>query len=829
MHQRIVTANRRLARQLTLAGEDAIVWSALLDEAHKAHGKGRRLLTPAQQGAVWRSILQSSLRDDEAPLLNVRATARMAQQAWDLAREYNINLPVHGSSDIQQMQRWSAIYADRCKQARWTDAVEVAAQVDWAREHEYIFAGFDRLSPLQQRAADALQATVQTLDHTPASPRVVSLPDRDAEYRQAAEWARQQLLSNPDARIAIVVPDLQQSHARVYSSLQQVFCGDDSWFELSVGPSLGEHSLSHDALLILDLLDGRLTIDDWSRLLLSPHLRAARKEENERALLDVWLRRNSSRELSLDTLLHHLQRRIPQNAQCKTWLQILYGFSTLRTQSAEPRTYRKWAQYFSQVLAHFGWPGEALDSPRFQVSEAFRRALEELASLSDVAPSVSLMQARRDLRGIVSDTPYQPESTGAPLQVLGLLEASGSRFDALWITGMDAATWPPPPRPNPFLPHDQQRAKQVPASSAAEQLAYAERVTARLLRSSSEVIFSWPRSDREAHLTPSPLLRAYPVSAVEDIAPVPTNWYLSWPTTIESIADNSAPPWTPSEPIRGGSSLLKWQSQCPFQAFARVRLHAEPIENPAQALSPRDRGEAIHETLEAFWHHVGDSATLFSLTTQQQRELLQAALSKAMDTICADDDLPWLHAHRRLEEDILLDRLMQWLDLERQRQPFTVLQQEQKQTLTIAGLPLTLRMDRIDQVDGRLVIIDYKTGRFHTNSWDTPRIDEPQVPLYATLSEGPVGAVLVASIRVDGTRFVGLSALPDPQLANEHLTAQALQLRIDQWKDALLTLATEFRDGLAIVDPKTLNTCKYCHLTALCRRHETPVDIEVQA
>ena len=36
----------------------------------------------------------------------------------------------------------------------------------------------------------------------------------------------------------------------------------------------------------------------------------------------------------------------------------------------------------------------------------------------------------------------------------------------------------------------------------------------------------------------------------------------------------------------------------------------------------------------------------------------------------------------------------------------------------------------------------------------------------------------------------------------------------------LTTLAEAFQAGEAAVDPRDAQTCRYCHLTTLCRRHE---------
>ena len=64
-----------------------------------------------------------------------------------------------------------------------------------------------------------------------------------------------------------------------------------------------------------------------------------------------------------------------------------------------------------------------------------------------------------------------------------------------------------------------------------------------------------------------------------------------------------------------------------------------------------------------------------------------------------------------LEETRLIRLVTEWLLYERGRVPFNVLDTEQKTSVSVAGLPLRVRLDRIDRlIDGSLLVIDYKSG-----------------------------------------------------------------------------------------------------------------------
>ncbi len=62
--------------------------------------------------------------------------------------------------------------------------------------------------------------------------------------------------------------------------------------------------------------------------------------------------------------------------------------------------------------------------------------------------------------------------------------------------------------------------------------------------------------------------------------------------------------------IRGGSSILQAQANCPFRAFASQRLQLEPLGATRAGLSPADRGSILHNALYALWGELENSDKL---------------------------------------------------------------------------------------------------------------------------------------------------------------------------------------------------------------------------
>ena len=191
-----------------------------------------------------------------------------------------------------------------------------------------------------------------------------------------------------------------------------------------------------------------------------------------------------------------------------------------------------------------------------------------------------------------------------------------------------------------------------------------------------------------------------------------------------------------------------------------------------------------------------------------------------------------------LEETRLVRLVAEWLEYERTRLPFTVEETEAQRSVTISGLSMNLRLDRVDRlIDGSSLVIDYKTGTVDPKSWDLPRPDDLQLPLYKVIGLDPVqpslfdsyggpasGGLVFAKVRAGDTCFAGRVAdakkTIDPDLpGNSALVRRRLTgLDESQWKKYIERLAEDFIRGRADVDPRDYpKTCERCGLQSICR------------
>ena len=203
---------------------------------------------------------------------------------------------------------------------------------------------------------------------------------------------------------------------------------------------------------------------------------------------------------------------------------------------------------------------------------------------------------------------------------------------------------------------------------------------------------------------------------------------------------------------------------------------------------------------------------------------------------------------RRLEEERLCELLAVWLQVEARRPPFRVIACEEKHELDIEGLPVRVVVDRLDQLDdGRLVVIDYKSGRNDSaDSWADVRIGEPQLPIYAALAfpDRELAAVALARVIRDDPVFLGIAAgdgiLPGVKALDQQRKRYAEDEFPDWdalrrlWAARITELAREVRDGTAAVvfaDEKALAHCDVRPLLRVAERRQQfaeSTDLEVR-
>jgi len=457
-----------------------------------------------------------------------------------------------------------------------------------------------------------------------------------------------------------------------------------------------------------------------------------------------------------------------------------------------------WAKYFNNFVTQLGWPGtEEPTSIQYQQIQYWDKLLLQLSELDNLQIKVGRAKALSYLQKLANEHLFHPQTGDAPLQVLGLLEAVGLQFDQLWIAGMHSGNFPASGSMDIVLPANFQRMHKMPFSVPEKELKIAKDLLFGFAANTKHLFISSPISDGKTPLEESPLIKEIEYCELQTILGelTPPQWLVQ-ANQVELTTDPGFAFTASKELIRGGSSILKNQSTCPFNAFAVHRLWAKAFDEPTLGLEPMQRGSIVHEILYRLWSQWETSDVLCTLEDDELSIQVSQTIEKILSEQATKNSILLGENFKFLEKQKLSKTIHQWLNIEKQRQPFKVIAKEQKKQITLGELKISLIMDRLDAVNNDSVVIDYKTGNVKPNAWLGDRPKDPQLPLYTLATNPSPQGCAFALLKGNEPKFIGLSKEP---MVDGIKTCEDWPLQLRLWEKAIQNLADEFIEGQALL------------------------------
>jgi ATP-dependent helicase/nuclease subunit B len=746
----VITASRRLARvlrkeyaaQRVLAGDTVWptpviqAWTDWMADLIRTHGDQNSLptvITAHQSRILWERCLRREISD---PLLNIGMLARQSRDAWSRLQEWQVSVAEcqqHVRNRDQGLFAAAANnYQSILEREFWVDesgiakvAIELIHAKSVAIPKCLTLAGFDRVSPLLQALLDAYIEAGGELSELAGNVRATSetqillyRPENgDAELRAAGAWARRELSQNPDARLAIVVTHLEQNAPRslrlikegLIPGWQNASSAQNSVVNISYGKKLSEYPAISMALLALAWLHRDLSTRDISSLLRSSVFNSITSDARIRA--ELRLRDLPEQTWSQQQLLTLFNTRADRDA-ASDGLDIVRKLASCREQLPQRQSPEKWVSFFSELLLGLSWPGtESLSSAEFQTVNRWRELLNEFARLALVVASMTAAEALGRIATIAGETIFQPEGGNALVNVMGPLEAAGLEFDRLWVTGMSSANWPPMSRSLTLVSRDLQRDHGMPDATPTDTLEYATRVIVRLAGSASESVFSYPETQSDAQQSVSELLAAFTLST--DVDCTDPGWNAVRHVGSASISHHvpdPVPAVLQDERIVGGAATIQRQFIEPFAAFVSGRLGVRGLWPMQAGLPANIRGSLIHNALHRLYSDCPGRDQIRQWGEAEIEDRTDKAVQAAFRRHEQHADT-MLQQLLRLEKIRVKDLLRGVIAVDCGRDDFRISGVEQDLEITLAGLVMRLRVDRIDvdRNDGH-IILDYKTG-----------------------------------------------------------------------------------------------------------------------
>ncbi len=838
----------------------------------------RVLLTEAQELQLWQKVLAQ----DEAAkqTQSVASLAEQAQRSWKEMHRYKVPLrSVRGDSnmDTQAFYIWATEIEKLCRASSFLSPSLLEAAIaqsipsnTTSLPEEIFLVGFDRVLPSQTLLIDALDAAgcsvhfveLQHADTAASEHAIVYAATLEEEIASAAWWVRSELLKNPMQKIGVIVPALAAMRDQIDATFRRILAPTSLDvraprttlpYEFSLGTPTHLLTPIRTALACLRWLQGPIPVEEISWLVV--HGSFSSGSQDARARLDRKFR-DRDFQLGGPVALAAFRQWFLQAGNREEFAPLRRTierlFAIVQSRALErPRSFAEWRETIEDLLLTADWHLlQAVDSADYQLLQRWSTLLNELSSLNLVAGPVQLSAVLEKLQHMSANTLFALESRNAPVQILGVTESAGLLFDSVWWLNAQTSAWPPHGRAQPFLPWSLQREAHMPYADHTADYAFAHRVTKRIVESGRKVVFSFALQEsdpatasthipnREVLLSPfvREILPDVPLQTVEEFLPEQPRMWPAESIVLENVYEEPAVAFD-ARAVRGGVEFLRLQAACPFRAFAELRLGTRPLAEPGTGLSASAQGSILHQVLQKFWNEMASQKNLLASSTEQHSQMLRGHIRVALAEFVENAHESWQQTLLEIEAERMEARLLAWLEIEKQRPEFTIVETENKlEHAQLAGIELSCRIDRIDAVKEGIALIDYKTGPVKRKDCEGERPDQPQMPTYAVLrnqassAERPLAGVAFAGLHARKVEFTVVSSLPSifetaPEKTRVKtkfdpaaLSPEEMQAQLETWSKTLTALAEDFQAGVAVVDPKKMGeTCRHCQQALLCR------------
>ncbi|HEU4957449.1 MAG TPA: double-strand break repair protein AddB [Sphingomicrobium sp.] len=331
-----------------------------------------------------------------------------------------------------------------------------------------------------------------------------------------------------------------------------------------------------------------------------------------------------------------------------------------------------------------------------------RMAAELLAHLEQSQDAAAIMIAPEDiipiLRSQMAALPVRRPFGGHPrIFIWGMIEARLQKADLMVLGGMNEGSWPSLPDPDPWLPPQIRKTLGLPGVEFRTGLAAHDFMSAL---GAPRVLLARARHDSRSPTVASRLwlrLQAMTGGMTRDQRLERLASAIDATDAVRPVSRPAPRPPADARPRRIAVTDLDRLKADPFAFYAKAILGLRELEPVDAEHHAAWKGTAVHEVLEAWF---------------KEDNCDPAKLRARAEALIADESIhPMLRAlwSPRLMEAI--DWIAEQVSKDRESGRVPVVA-EKKGEAQVAGVLLHGRVDRIDRfADGRLAIIDYKTGQ----------------------------------------------------------------------------------------------------------------------
>lgn len=734
-------------------------WELLNDSAILGTGDLKAtVLSNFQSHLLWERVLNEY--GDSLSSCNLRALVTYAHLGWRLLQRAEIDkqrLQQYEQGFPIQFNRWIASFKaalDAGKHCTYEDALSLLRR-HFEQQKErgspfvdtIILCGFLHDLPelyIRVLSAACSKLTYKSLPERPkAKHQAVACDQNLSQITAALEWARHRAATDQNARIGIIISDLNQQRLPLERLLQKVP------LEVSIGGTwtLSDHPQITAALLLLQLNQETLSFQECCQQLQSPFwFLSDPSYYGFRVAVEEALYLTKADQLSVADWLKLIARTAHYyladesrafDPSCVKKVQQLQ--SIIKPAASKIQPMWCWFNLFAKQLQQLGWDN----------SSATELAIDSWMELPKLCLQLDVIIGQCDCKKALAvlrelcqqQHPYTLMDSNR-VHIIDTIEGVAN-FTHIWLCDADNRKWPGPVSSNPLIPIALQKTISSIRCSPQQEQNYCQRLLKHLQLRTPVLVFSFCTQEGDQKITISPLLPHIDTVDVQTLVPslVDVEPVIE-PASLEPVDCSKAPSINAREKqlIKGGSGLVKTLLQCPLTAFVHYRLGAKPLPSAVIGIDPLSRGNLTHWAMERLWQALKGQRPLLELSDSECRSHCDDSIDQAFD-LYQRDRFFVSQTLLDLERQRLRNILYKWLEVEKNRPHFDVIACEKKLQFKIEGLPLTLHLDRKDlNEDNQTLLIDYKTGSsVSPANWGNLEKDtvikEPQLPLYLIAEE----------------------------------------------------------------------------------------------
>lgn len=375
--------------------------------------------------------------------------------------------------------------------------------------------------------------------------------------------------------------------------------------------------------------------------------------------------------------------------------------------------------------------GDAADA-LLGLLESWQQAMAETGSLT-------LKDYFESLENLMEQSVVRARHSLHPrLFIWGPLEARLQTVDRIIIGGANEGLWPRASKPDPWLNRAMAEKVGLPDQDVSIGMGAHDFVT---LASGKEVFITRALKDGEGEAVTSRFLARLEALLAED------DWQSLlvkgqvWQKRVESlrrqgqcagIEPASIVPSLQERPSLWSASTVRDLMQCPYKSYINKILKVHAVDEYEQMPTAADRGSLIHLALEAFFKQTDDLPEPYTGLYEKQ-PMLDHLLHIGRHVFAAIEGQSVRAVWWQKFELIAKAFVDEMIVLNQKGRHVSAVEKKAEMAL-VDGIKLHARADRVDEIAGQTVVVDYKTG-LPPSAGKVQTGEEPQMAVEAVLTK----------------------------------------------------------------------------------------------